>query len=251
MLEKKPSAGVYDFDFSPGEHPKLALFDTAPSGCNLGEPLVKAFWLPWESGATIGLELDTQAEYFLTAHMGGCQLRIIPAAGGAHTKVLHIAGNMSISDNPDQHPGGEKGGRRPKGTEKPGWGPKGTAWREEQAKKALTTAELGRSRAFSSTKTYPIGYGYSTPKEEEEKGLDVQVVGFKRRPRIFLARGGRQFLGTGAAQPRSFKIEFPWEFWAQQSGDEEDFFSVSRVWNILGPRAKVSRITALAARKKL
>ena len=218
--------------------PKLALFDTASSRYNLGEPLVKAFWLPWESGATIELELDTQAEYFLTAHMGGCQLRIIPAAGGAHTKVLHIAGNWSISDNPDEHPGGKKGGH----------GPKGTAWREEQAKKALTTAELGRSRAFSSTKAYPIGYGYSTLKEEEEKGLDVQVVGFKRRPRIFLARGGDS-PGTGAAQPRSFKIEFPWEFWAQQTG--EDGISVSRVWNILGPRAKVSRITALAARKKL
>ena len=85
METKKLSAGVYDIDFRPNG-PKLALFDTASSRYNPGEPLVKAFWLPWESGATIELELDTQAEYLLTAHMGGCQLRIVPAAGGAHTK---------------------------------------------------------------------------------------------------------------------------------------------------------------------
>ena len=85
--KKKLSPGVYDFDFQYGDiTKKLALFDTAPSGYNLGEPLVKAFWLPWQPGATTELELDTQAEYFLTAHMGGCQLRIIPAVGAPTPK---------------------------------------------------------------------------------------------------------------------------------------------------------------------
>ena len=90
MVEKKPSAGVYDFDFSPGEHPKLALFDTAPSGCNLGEPLVKAFWLPWESGATIGLELDTQAEVLFDGAYGRLPTKNNPCRRGRpHQSTAH------------------------------------------------------------------------------------------------------------------------------------------------------------------
>jgi hypothetical protein len=161
--------------------------------------------------------------------------------------VLHIAGNKSLdTSNVDTQIKEEERKRVPKGTAyisdrpktagEPGSGPEGSAWRAAQAKEFLKPAELGRSRAFSSTKAYPVGYGYHTREEEGEKGLDVQVVGFKPRPRIFLA-SGRSVRSSAKTGPESgqmlerLTIELPWQFWAQQSG--EDGLTISRVWNIL------------------
>lgn len=175
LLKANLSEGVYDFDFEPSDVPTIALFGTARPGIDSDEPLIKAYWLPWESGSTLELELSGDAEYFLTAHLGGCQLRVVPPAGpGTHTKVLHIAGDT--------------GGKQ-------GHGPEGSEWRAKEALDALRPSEWHRSRAFSSTKPYPIGYAGST---------DVQVVGFKE--------------------------DYRWEFWAQETG--EDFTKVSRLWRI-------------------
>jgi hypothetical protein len=151
LLKTDPPEGLHDFDFEPTRSPSIALFGTPRPGIDPGEELITAYWLPWKSGTTLQLELGTDASYFFTSHLGGCDLRIIPPAGvGTRTKVLHIAGDTGGKD---------------------GEGAEGIEWRAKQAIDALTPSELARSWLFSSTDPYPRGYKGSD---------DVQVIGFKK-----------------------------------------------------------------------
>jgi hypothetical protein len=176
---------IYDLDLALDDQ-GAAKLGIANLTANPGEPVIKAYWLPWKSKAASEIELGDDANYFFTSQLGGCQMRVVRKTPGGKTKVLHIAGNVG------------------KGTG--GEGPEGTAWRAEQAQKALTRrGELGRSRAFSSTVPEPSGY-----KRAAEL---VNFVGFKGKFRV--------------GKPEKEMIR--WDFWAQKVDLDEHRNPVARV----------------------
>jgi hypothetical protein len=172
LKNAKLSPGVYDFDLQPGGG--LIVYLVAPAAKS-DEDLITAYWLPWTTGETEEItfgKVDNDGNpigYFFTSDLGGCRVEIIPppsshGLAGSKFKILHIAGDS----------GGNKGA-----------GPEGSEWRKGQAEENLTKEERQRSRAFSSTAEFPLGY-----KEEGQTESDAVVVGFRKNYR--------------------------WRFWAQQ-----------------------------------
>lgn len=158
-LKKKTALlpDAYEFDLQPADLPKFALLALAGPESDPGEKFVRAYWLPWKPKETTEIVFNKGSrnpiQYFFTSDLEGCRLQIVPAEGGTHLKVLHIAGNK-------------------------GEGAEGTEWREQEAGKNLTKYERVRSRAFSSTVQYPRGYA-----EPGEEGSNATVVGFRRNYR--------------------------------------------------------------------
>jgi hypothetical protein len=79
--------GVYDLDFVPSkDDPNIANLHKANPKIDAGEPLIRAYWLPWKSGDAREIELGSAAKYFFTSYLGGCRLQIAPV--GSKLKIL-------------------------------------------------------------------------------------------------------------------------------------------------------------------
>jgi hypothetical protein len=148
-----PAQGVVEFDLEPYHGgARIGEFATRGTAATYRTRRIAAYWLPWQTQGTASIQLGGLAEYFFTSQLAGCQIRIVPAPARFgrtnHPQVMHIAGDS------------------PRGPADP----HGTNWRAAQATAALTPAQMGRSRALSSTGLGNLGY----------HGEGVNVVGFKR-----------------------------------------------------------------------
>jgi hypothetical protein len=170
LVKLKPEVSqpqVLEFDLVPyghrGENPsaaRLYRFDSdddprydrkASKQVTKRTRRIPAYWLPWVSEGVADMRLGTDAPFFFTSGLAGCQVRVIPpdAQGGEDfTQVLHIAGNVTTTSDDS------KGARRGR----PQDDPKGTRWRNAQAVQALSTGQYQRSRALSSTGQGALGY---------------------------------------------------------------------------------------------
>lgn len=60
---------------------------------------ITAHFLPYLSGQTTSIQLNSTASYFFTVQLSGCQLRFIPSAYSRgstnHPRILHVAGDIA------------------------------------------------------------------------------------------------------------------------------------------------------------
>jgi hypothetical protein len=79
--------GVHDLDFVPSKDDKnIANLHKAGPNTDAGEPLIRAYWLPWKSSNVREIEFGSAANYFFTSYLGGCRLQIAPV--GSKLKIL-------------------------------------------------------------------------------------------------------------------------------------------------------------------
>ncbi|HEY4374473.1 MAG TPA: hypothetical protein VGN52_21305 [Burkholderiales bacterium] len=154
MKLSEPKGGLADFDWRPFETAaKVAEFSVRGKDATAVSHRIHTYWLPWKSKCAPDLVLGSEAKFFFTSQLGGCQLRIVPATKDSGPRVVHIAGD---GDNRNDLGSG-------------GAGKAGSEWRDQQAQKVLGSEQYGRSRALSSTgNSGNSNYGND----------DVTVIGF-------------------------------------------------------------------------
>jgi hypothetical protein len=110
---------------------------------------IKAYWLRWESKSAVSLTLGSDADYFFTSELNGCQIVAVGGPDGT-LKVSHIAGNKD-----------------------------GSAWRRARANSFIAKegAPGAESRRLSSASDNP-----GVPAYDNDDVLWTNVVGFRTKP---------------------------------------------------------------------
>ncbi|RCW89010.1 hypothetical protein [Paracoccus lutimaris] len=55
---------------------------------------IEAYWLPWEPGRVVSIDVAKDAKFFFTSRLDGCQFRAA-ALDGKTVKMMHVAGDRT------------------------------------------------------------------------------------------------------------------------------------------------------------